>query len=112
MGPLMRTKPLGRDRLNRQYWWFGWPQVDPPPRPPTLSRTDWTRLVPPPVLNGHALRGRRAPPFHPALCLAVRRCLVREREGERVCAHCIALFLVVAVGWPWLLTRLLAGRGC
>lgn len=26
MGPLMRTKPLGRDRINRQYWWFGWPQ--------------------------------------------------------------------------------------
>jgi len=26
MGPQMRTKPLGRDRLNRQYWWFGWPQ--------------------------------------------------------------------------------------
>jgi hypothetical protein len=26
----------------------------PPPHPPPPSRTDWTRLVPPPVLNGHA----------------------------------------------------------
>ena len=42
---------------------------EPPPPP---SRTDWTRLVPPPVLNGHALsrlpatgRALRAPLRHP-----------------------------------------------
>jgi hypothetical protein len=26
LGSTLRTRPLGRDRLNRQYWWFDWPQ--------------------------------------------------------------------------------------
>ena len=26
LGSTLRTKALGRDRLNRQYWWFDWPQ--------------------------------------------------------------------------------------
>jgi hypothetical protein len=25
LGSTLRTKALGRDRLNRQYWWFDWP---------------------------------------------------------------------------------------
>ena len=40
----------------------------PPPPPP---RTDWTRLVPPPVLTGHVqeLTGSTATTFQPALCV-------------------------------------------
>lgn len=26
LGSTLRTRALGRDRLNRQYWWFDWPQ--------------------------------------------------------------------------------------
>jgi hypothetical protein len=46
-------------------------------RPPTPSRTDWTRLVPPPVLTGHVSlvhwRRRAAQaPEAPASCLRTR----------------------------------------
>ena len=37
------------------------PPPPPPPPPPLPSRTDWTRLVPPLVLTGHAPRSLLLP---------------------------------------------------
>jgi hypothetical protein len=50
--------------------------LSPPALPPPPFRTDWTRLVPPPVLNGHAL-SQTQPPRRanaPRAAAGARRC--------------------------------------
>jgi len=55
------------------------------PVPPPPSRTDWTRLVPPPVLAGHVSSGERSVPRGHSCCLGPHGALnlLERRLGWR-----------------------------
>ena len=55
------------------------PSTPPLPLPPPSSRTDWTRLVPPPVLNGHYLS---LPLYETGTPPAPRRARGRPRRAQ------------------------------
>ena len=57
--------------------------MDPGPNPPPPSRTDWTRLVPPPVLIGRVGRGGGAPRLHPALSWGCGPSVALAAPGQR-----------------------------
>jgi len=61
--------------------WVAYEGAPPPPPPP--SRTNWTRLVPPPVLTGHVSSLLQCPPRPPAGSRCVRgRAQARARSAQ------------------------------
>jgi hypothetical protein len=80
-----RGKARAADRTRSRAWCISgvratlWP---PPPLSPP-SRTDWTRLVPPPVLNGHVLSGARR--ARPSPSPRVNRAPTAPRRAAGMC---------------------------